>query len=278
MENIMARAIREEIAAAAQQSLQEVQDRWEAEEEAAGGGGEVKRAIVEQLRQKPALLEMVLMQMVLGRLRKTPKAPIHTRVATIELQMPPDPYEGRDVNDFTDEEWEEILPYRAEEEFSMVYSCAVDRRSGLKYVGTCTGIWKISPTLMPEIFVGCGGERRGKGLRDGVGTEARLDGPCGMVVDKHGNIFVIATNNHAVRKVTPEGVMTTIAGGVYGYKDGVGREAKFALPMAIAMNTEDEIIYGARARSHPHLCACAHVCARVRVRVRACMHARTGAH
>src|SRR5262249_15811276 len=69
----------------------------------------------------------------------------------------------------------------------------------------------------------------GFGSVDGVGSAARFNDPWGVAVDGGGNIYVTDYNNFTVRKVTPAGVVTTLAGmvGIPGNIDGVGNGARF---------------------------------------------------
>jgi hypothetical protein len=65
------------------------------------------------------------------------------------------------------------------------------------------------------------------GTADGVGPEARFSSPQGIVADRGGNLYV--TDNHAVRRISPSGVVTTSAGvaGQAGFADGTGPQARF---------------------------------------------------
>jgi sugar lactone lactonase YvrE len=75
------------------------------------------------------------------------------------------------------------------------------------------------------------------GLQDGAGPRARFADPFGVVVDQVGNIYVAdAGDNNRIRKVTPDGVVTTLAGGAEGFKDGPGRAAAFNTPSALAID------------------------------------------
>src|SRR5262249_28290003 len=56
------------------------------------------------------------------------------------------------------------------------------------------------------------GRRAIRGSTDGPGIAALFNGPAGMAVDSGGNIYVADRNNATVRKITPAGVVTTLAG------------------------------------------------------------------
>lgn len=80
------------------------------------------------------------------------------------------------------------------------------------------------------------------GLEDGKGENAKLNGPTGLCVDKQGNIIVADYYNHCIRKITPDGYVTTIAGtGRAGYADGTGRYAAFNYPIAVACDSKNNI-------------------------------------
>ena len=81
------------------------------------------------------------------------------------------------------------------------------------------------------------------GSTDGTGTAARFNGPNKVAVDSAGNIFVADRANHTIRKVTPAGVVTTLAGqaGVSGSADGTGAAATFNLPGSIAVAPDDTL-------------------------------------
>lgn len=68
-----------------------------------------------------------------------------------------------------------------------------------------------------------------RSFADGTGAEAAFNVPCGVDIDHSGNIIVADRGNHAMRKITPAGVTTTIAGtpGEGGFTDGLALEAKF---------------------------------------------------
>jgi sugar lactone lactonase YvrE len=74
------------------------------------------------------------------------------------------------------------------------------------------------------------------GFADGTGTNARFWGPHGVAVDGSGNVFVGDTFTHRVRRVTPGGVVTALAGSSSGYADGAGTNAMFNQPRGVAVD------------------------------------------
>ncbi|MEO7108133.1 MAG: hypothetical protein ABIZ09_17285, partial [Rhodoferax sp.] len=76
------------------------------------------------------------------------------------------------------------------------------------------------------------------GLIDGTGTAARFNAPTGITTDGAGNMYVADSLNFAIRKITPVGVVTTLAGGgIAGNVDAAGAAARFMLPTSIAIDT-----------------------------------------
>ncbi len=84
------------------------------------------------------------------------------------------------------------------------------------------------------------------GYKDGTGTEAQLNDPSGIAIDKDGNILVADRRSHRIRKITPAGVVTTIAGSGAGYVDGPSESAKFSHPWGVSAG-KDGAIYVADA-------------------------------
>ena len=76
------------------------------------------------------------------------------------------------------------------------------------------------------------------GSTDGVGAAARFYHPSGIVVDGAGTLYVSDSGNHTIRKITPAGVVTTLAGmpGMAGSVDGIGEAARFNGPKGIAID------------------------------------------
>ena len=81
------------------------------------------------------------------------------------------------------------------------------------------------------------------GSSNGTGTSARFSSPGGLAVDSAGNVFVADTNNEMIRKITPQGVVSTFAGlaGTPGAADGMGPAARFAGPSGVAIDAADNV-------------------------------------
>ncbi|MGZ5568571.1 MAG: immunoglobulin domain-containing protein, partial [Limisphaerales bacterium] len=78
----------------------------------------------------------------------------------------------------------------------------------------------------------------GQASADGATNNARFNNPWGVTVDTGGNVYVVDTDSHIIRKVTSSGTVTTIAGtvGVAGTNDATGTSAKFNLPQGIVVD------------------------------------------
>ncbi len=118
-------------------------------------------------------------------------------------------------------------------QFNYPYALAI-APDGTLYVAD-TGnnrIRKITQGGVVTTFAGDGTA----GSADGTGTAAQLNQPQGLTVGPDGNIYVSDSNNSKIRKITPEGVVTTFAGsGISGYADGTASTAQFGGPRGIGV-------------------------------------------
>jgi DNA-binding beta-propeller fold protein YncE len=104
-------------------------------------------------------------------------------------------------------------------------------------------IRKITAAGVVTTLAGLAGS---SGTNDGTGSAARFFYPTGVAVDSAGNVFVADSNNHAIRKVTATGVVTTLAGlsGAQGTNDGIGSAARFRFPAGVAVDSEGNVFVG----------------------------------
>jgi sugar lactone lactonase YvrE len=81
------------------------------------------------------------------------------------------------------------------------------------------------------------------GSADGIGTNAQFNGPVGLAFDNHTNLFVSDANNNTIRKITPDGSVTTFAGaaGADGSADGDLNSARFRSPAELAFDKKGDL-------------------------------------
>ena len=95
------------------------------------------------------------------------------------------------------------------------------------------------------------------GYLDGPASTARFDTPSGLAVDAAGGVLVADTGNNAIRRIAPDGSVTTVAGdGIAGDRDGPAQQARFRGPTSIVIDARGRIIvadtYNDRIRAiHP---------------------------
>jgi streptogramin lyase len=119
--------------------------------------------------------------------------------------------------------------------FSYPLGVAVDG-SGNVYVADSYLIRKITPAGVVTTLAGSGSY----GAANGTGTAASFHSPYGVAVDGSGNVYVADYSNQVIRKVTPAGVVTTLAGGAgfnySGSANGTGTAASFKYPNGVAVD------------------------------------------
>jgi len=79
------------------------------------------------------------------------------------------------------------------------------------------------------------------GYLDATGTNARFSYPRSLAIDAQGNVYVADQGNHKIRKITPQGFVTTFAGSTQGFANGIGSTAKFDTPYGIAIDAQGNV-------------------------------------
>jgi sugar lactone lactonase YvrE len=89
------------------------------------------------------------------------------------------------------------------------------------------------------------------GFQDGKGATAIFNDPMGLARDSQGNVFLCDARNHVIRKISPAGVVSTVAGqaGVEGAIDAKGGNARFRFPADIAVSPAGDL-YVADSGNH----------------------------
>lgn len=109
----------------------------------------------------------------------------------------------------------------------------------------------IRKTTASGITVILAGSPGAAGFKDGVGAGARFNAPAGVAIDLEGYVYVADTDNHLIRRITPAGIVTTLAGqaGVPGSDDGSCSAAAFSSPNGVAVDQEGNVYVADMANS-----------------------------
>jgi hypothetical protein len=109
------------------------------------------------------------------------------------------------------------------------------------YDGTTSST--ATPTITSDLVTTLAGAARQYGSSDGTGGAARFYSPSGVAVDSEGNVYVADAGNGEIRKITPSGVVTTLAGsaGQAGSSDGTGSAARFGAPEGVAVDSAGNV-------------------------------------
>ena len=123
--------------------------------------------------------------------------------------------------------------------FADPFGIAIDHEGNV-YVadaGENNLIRKITP--LGQVGTLAGGA---EGFKDGAGKDAAFNSPSALAVDAAGNVYVADTGNNAIRKITPAGLVTTLAGdGTAGYADGKATDARFNGPVGVAVDAQGNV-------------------------------------
>ena len=125
-----------------------------------------------------------------------------------------------------------------------VYSIVVDD-SGLLYSTSpskhCIYRAKLGVDDKATVFAG---KEQQPGMVDATGEQSLFNQPWGLVVGSDRNVYVADFDNHRIRRVTPEGIVTTLAGNGNGMRmDGMDVESSFYYPIYLACHPRDMVLY-----------------------------------
>lgn len=110
--------------------------------------------------------------------------------------------------------------------------------NGNFYVIDGNQIIKITADGAISTFAGSGDY----GSSDGSGTQASFESPTALAIDAAGNVYVADANSNLIRKITPDGLVSTLAGGSpLGYADGTGADAGFYDPRALGVDADGNV-------------------------------------
>jgi len=117
-------------------------------------------------------------------------------------------------------------------------TCVTVDATGNVYVAEVGNkIRKISPNGVVTTLAGSGAP----GAADGLSTAASFYIPEGLALDAASNLYVADYGNNRIRKITPKGEVTTIAGSVYGFENGSGASAEFRAPYDVVVDHQGNL-------------------------------------
>jgi len=123
-------------------------------------------------------------------------------------------------------------------QFSNPQAIAIDAQDNLYIADAFNNVIRKISGGVVSTFAGSGIA----GYTNATGADAQFYSPQGIAVDAQGNVYVADFGNNAIRKITPAGVVTTLAGGNgVGYADGSGASVKFYNPSGLAVDAQGNV-------------------------------------
>ena len=129
-------------------------------------------------------------------------------------------------------------------QFSSPAGIVIDKQGNL-FVADLNRVRKITPSGVVSTFAGSDST----GYRDGQHGDALFSFIIDMVIDQDGNIYL--SDDDRIRKITPQGLVSTLAGSIAGYQDGDAMSAKFSSPGGLGIDKQGNIyVAGHQQSSH----------------------------
>lgn len=141
-----------------------------------------------------------------------------------------------EVQSVTDNQIEAIVPVKAGTGLVKIKLEGADN-FGPEFTYTLTGVVSTLAGKYPA-----------EGFVDATGANALFNKPSGIAINAEGDLLIADMNNRRIRKVTKQGVVTTLSGGTHGYVDGTLANAKFMSPKAIAIDKQGNAYIADRNR------------------------------
>jgi sugar lactone lactonase YvrE len=120
----------------------------------------------------------------------------------------------------------------------LAYPTGIAMKDHNLYFVAEAGSHRIRKIINSTVVTLAGGTQ---GFADGVGPAAQFYQPWGVALAPDGTLYVADEQNHAIRKITPAGVVSTLAGGTQGTQDGTGQAAQFILPHALVLDAQGNL-------------------------------------
>jgi serine/threonine protein kinase, bacterial len=164
---------------------------------------------------------------IVGQVPATPSTPLGVQAAAVPVVATVTTLAGSGTPAFAD-------GTGASASFNIPNGVAVDA-AGNVYVADA-GNHRIRKVTVAGVVTTLAGSGTAT-FADGSGAAASFNTPFGLALDAAGNVYVVDTSNNRVRRVTPAGAVTTLAGsGTYQFADGTGAAASFRAPFGIAVD------------------------------------------
>ena len=112
--------------------------------------------------------------------------------------------------------------------------------NGMLFFTSMYAVKKLDPST-GEVTTFAGLNASADGDIDGVGTSARFGSLTGISIDSSDNLYVSDSGNNKIKKIAPDGTVSTIAGSTNGLQDGSGSSAKFSTLWHIDIDSNGNI-------------------------------------